>query len=224
MNIDPDGFWEFDNSSHIIPSFTPTIFDYLTAQNISWKYFEHHYTFLQFFERHTFDATNIATFDDPEFGFANTARTGGLPSVTFIDPHFIELPPGGNCDGPPADVKDGQILVRKVVEAVVASPTWAKTLLIIVSDEHGGFYDHVAPPAATPAFPKGPATFGNAYHRFSYHRGSWPALSSVMTAACAVLAAAALLATPVSGKRSSPRCNLCILITPRSLRPSPGGS
>ena len=160
LNIDPDGFWEFDNSSHIIPSFTPTIFDYLTAQNISWKYFEHHYTFLRFFERHTFDATNIATFDDPEFGFANTARTGGLPSVTFIDPHFIELPPGGNCDGPPADVKDGQILVRKVVEAVVASPTWAKTLLIIVSDEHGGFYDHVAPPAATPAFPKGPATFG----------------------------------------------------------------
>lgn len=160
LNIDPDGFWEFDNSSHLIPSFTPTIFDYLTAQNVSWKYFEHHYTFLRFFERHTFNATNIATFDDPEFGFANTARTGSLPSVTFIDPHFIELPPGGNCDGPPADVKDGQILVRQVVEAVVASPTWAKTLLIIVSDEHGGFYDHVAPPAATPAFPDGPATFG----------------------------------------------------------------
>jgi phospholipase C len=33
-----------------------------------------------------------------------------------------------------------------VVDAVIASPQWLKTLLIIVYDEHGGFYDHVVPP------------------------------------------------------------------------------
>jgi len=43
----------------------------------------------------------------------------------------------------------GQQLVQKVVEAVVTSPQWSKTLLIITYDEHGGFYDHVPPPAAT---------------------------------------------------------------------------
>jgi phospholipase C len=32
-----------------------------------------------------------------------------------------------------------------IVEAVVASPAWGSTLLVIVYDEHGGFYDHATP-------------------------------------------------------------------------------
>jgi hypothetical protein len=37
------------------------------------------------------------------------------------------------------------------------SPAWGKTLVVITYDEHGGFYDHVPPPAAkddTPALRK----------------------------------------------------------------------
>ncbi len=68
--------------------------------------------------------------------------------------------PDGNCDGPPADIKDGQKLVRQIVEAVVTSPQWSKTLLIVVYDEHGGFYDHVPPPAAVKVSPESPATCG----------------------------------------------------------------
>jgi phospholipase C len=160
LNIDPDGYWETSNSSPLRPVFTKTIFDYLSEQNVSWRYFEHGYCFLRFFESHTFDAANIASFDDPVFGFLNLASTGNLPSVTFIDPHFIELPPDGNCDGPPADIKEGQKLVRQIVEAVVTSPTWSKTLLIVTYDEHGGFYDHVPPPTATRVAPGLPATYG----------------------------------------------------------------
>jgi len=160
LNIDPNGFWEVNNSSPLLPVFTPTIFDYLSAQRVSWKYFEHHYCFLRFFQSHTFDTENIVAFDDPVFGFVNLAKNGGLPSVTFIDPHFIELPPGGNCDGPPADVQAGQQLVQQVVEAVVTSPQWNKTLLIITYDEHGGFYDHVPPPAATRVSPESLGTYG----------------------------------------------------------------
>ena len=160
LNIDADGFWEFDNSSPLRPVFTPTIFDYLTKQKVSWKYFENFYCFLRFFEAHTFDTSNIVSFDDPEFGFANLARTGGLPSVSFIDPHFIELPPDGNCDGPPADIQKGQDLVQQVVQAVVSSPLWPKTLLIVTYDEHGGLYDHVPPPAATPNSPELLASYG----------------------------------------------------------------
>jgi hypothetical protein len=121
---------------------------------VAWKYFEHHYCFLRFFEKYTFDTQNIVAFDDPVLGFINLARSGSLPSVSFIDPHFIELPPGANCDGPPADVQAGQQLVQQVVDAVVSSPQWPKTLLIIIYDEHGGFYDHVAPPAAAWASPE----------------------------------------------------------------------
>lgn len=162
LNTDPQGFWEFENSSPPRPVFTPTIFDHLTEQNVSWAYFEHHYCFLRFFQKYTFDSQNVRAFDDPIFGFDNLARNGALPSVTFIDPHFIELPPGGNCDGPPADVQAGQQFVRHVVETVVASPKWHKTLLIIVYDEHGGFFDHVPPPPATEVWPGSnlPKTYG----------------------------------------------------------------
>jgi phospholipase C len=156
LNLDPRGFWEFDNSSPLRPVYTPTIFDYLTGddpqtgQPITWRYFEHGYCLLRFFEKYTFDDEHIIAADDPERGFFAIARAGQLPSVSFIDPHFIEYPPDANCDGPPADISNGQAFAQRVVEAVIASPSWNKTLLLIVYDEHGGFYDHVPPPAAVP--------------------------------------------------------------------------
>ncbi len=166
LNTDAEeGFWEFDNSSRLRPVFTQTIFDYLNDPEVrvSWKYFEHHYCFLRFFQAHTFDSSNIVAFDDPLQGFEVLARTGNLPNVSFIDPHFIELPPGANDDDAPADIKEGQKLVERVVNAVVSSPQWNNTLLIIIYDEHGGFYDHVPPPRATKVSPEDetlPNTYG----------------------------------------------------------------
>ena len=61
--------------------------------------------------------------------------------------------PGGprqvNDDHPPADIKDGQDLVLAVYDALASSPHWERSLLIIVYDENGGFFDHVPPPQAT---------------------------------------------------------------------------
>jgi len=159
-NLDPEGFWEFDTPGPIRPVFTKTIFDFLsgatdpvTGQPVSWTYFEQGYNFLRLFHRHTFDDLNIVSLDDPDRGFFAMAQAGTLPSVSFVDPHFVELPPGSNDDDPPADVRDGQAFVQRVVEAVVASPAWNKTLLLIVYDEHGGFYDHVPPSAAAKVSP-----------------------------------------------------------------------
>jgi phospholipase C len=70
--------------------------------------------------------------------------------VSWIGPHFFQ-----NDDHPPADVRAGQALVAQVYQALSRGPGWAGTLLILCYDEHGGFYDHVAPaPAADtdPAF------------------------------------------------------------------------
>ena len=168
LNINAKGFWEYGNSPHKRPSFTDTIFDHLSnyssnknESSISWKYFEHSYCFLRFFEKHTFDNTNIVDINDPNDGFFACAKKGTLPSVSFIDPHYIEFPPNGNCDGPPADIKYGQELVQNVVEAVVASSNWEKTLLIITYDEHGGFYDHIPPPKAVKVSSESPIdTYG----------------------------------------------------------------
>jgi len=81
--------------------------------------------------------------------FLDDAANGTLRSVSWIDPNFIDLhilDPGSNDDHPPGDVLAGQALVLDVYEALVNSPGWADTVLVIVYDEHGGFYDHVAPP------------------------------------------------------------------------------
>jgi phospholipase C len=158
----PQGYWESDNTTPLTPVLTKTIFDYLNdyahIANVSWNYFENSYCFLRFFADYIFDHSNVLDAEDPVNGFFVKARTGTLPSVSYIDPHFIDFPPGANCDEPPSDIKDGQAFVKKVVEAIVASPKWNKTLLIIIYDEHGGFYDHVPPPPLI-NFPDDPTNY-----------------------------------------------------------------
>ena len=42
----------------------------------------------------------------------------------------------------------GEAWSHRVVQAVLESPAWPRTLLIYTYDEHGGYYDHVAPASA----------------------------------------------------------------------------
>ena len=85
--------------------------------------------------------------------FLDDVAAGKLPAVSWIDPHFKDLrvlAPDSNDDHPPSDVIAGQDLVLTIYHALSANAaSWAKTLMIIAYDEHGGFYDHVAPPPAT---------------------------------------------------------------------------
>jgi phospholipase C len=83
--------------------------------------------------------------------FLDDAAKGQLRDVSWIDPNFIDLSvhdPNSNDDHPPSDVKAGQALVLEIYEALAASPDWEDTVLAIVYDEHGGFYDHAKPPQA----------------------------------------------------------------------------
>jgi phospholipase C len=82
--------------------------------------------------------------------FLDDAAKGQLRDVSWIDPNFIDLgvlDPNSNDDHPPSDIRAGQALVLELYEALLKSPNWENTLLVIAYDEHGGFYDHVAPPA-----------------------------------------------------------------------------
>lgn len=81
--------------------------------------------------------------------FLDDAAKGELRDVSWIDPNFVDLSvfdPNSNDDHPPSDVRAGQSLVLELYEALARSPHWEDTLLVITYDEHGGFYDHVAPP------------------------------------------------------------------------------
>ncbi len=77
--------------------------------------------------------------------FYADAAAGTLPSFSLVEPDY-----GHQSEENPQDVQFGDQFVGKVVNAVMSSPNWPTTMLIWTYDEHGGYYDHVPPPAAIP--------------------------------------------------------------------------
>jgi phospholipase C len=76
--------------------------------------------------------------------FFTDAAAGRLPSYSYVDPGF--LGDAENDDHPHADIRRGQNFLGRIVQALVRSPQWSSTLLVITYDEWGGFFDTVAPP------------------------------------------------------------------------------
>ena len=75
-----------------------------------------------------------------------------MASVNWIDPYFYLKRNVANDDHPPSDIRKAQKFVAEVYNTLLESPKWDKTMLVIYYDEHGGFYDHVVPPAAEDDF------------------------------------------------------------------------
>ncbi len=74
---------------------------------------------------------------------------GDLPFFSWVNPRWfpnITSFAQASDQHPDHDVRQGELLVKQVYEALRASPAWEKTALIITYDEHGGFWDHVPPP------------------------------------------------------------------------------
>jgi phospholipase C len=89
-------------------------------------------------------------------------RDEKLPDVSWIDPNFVDLGgfSGADDDHPPTDVMAAQSFVLKIYCMLCSQPRlWKKTMLAIVYDEHGGFYDHRDPRELPPEF-AGRAEFG----------------------------------------------------------------
>ena len=86
------------------------------------------------------------TFIEPNFG-----RSFFSPQRPYKGP--IDKGPtykGGSSQHPEDDPSGGEGLIKAVYEAIRNSPVWNRSLLVIVYDEHGGFYDHVKPGCAIP--------------------------------------------------------------------------
>ena len=77
--------------------------------------------------------------------FFADADSGNLPSFCIVDPDFH-----GFSEENPQDIRKGESFAAEVISRVTHGAGWADTLLIWTYDEHGGYYDHVAPPAAVP--------------------------------------------------------------------------
>jgi phospholipase C len=66
-------------------------------------------------------------------------RNGSLPAVAWIVPNIRE------SEHPPVNLQLGMWYTTAFVNALMKSPYWKNTLLVITWDDYGGFYDHVPP-------------------------------------------------------------------------------
>jgi phospholipase C len=143
----PDGFYHPDIPALHQPQ--DTIYNRLQDKGISWGIFHNGMSQALLLEKlwdHPLHFHPIERFyemcqnpDNPSYP---------LPQYCFLEPAFRG--PAEDDQHPPADVMNGELLIAKVYNAVRSSDIWNKCLLVITYDEHGGFYDHVEPPAAVP--------------------------------------------------------------------------
>jgi phospholipase C len=138
---------------------TGSIFDLLDASNISWfNYYEDLPTsvifrgnHIPFLVAHARTVSGTSPFGGQSFMAA--AAAGTLPAVSFVDPSFApDQVINGNVyetdEHPPWDIRAGQYVTSQIINAVRNGPNWKDTVIFLTYDEHGGFYDHVQPPAA----------------------------------------------------------------------------
>jgi phospholipase C len=125
----------------------PTMAELLGKSNITWKYYDGSKasgafglwnplpgfrTFMNSQELMSHLVSNVEYFQD--------LRTGALPAVAWIIPNAPE------SEHPIANLQVGMWYVTDVVNALMKSPYWSNTALVITWDDYGGFYDHVPPP------------------------------------------------------------------------------
>jgi phospholipase C len=125
----------------------PIILDLLDDAEVSWKIYYIGSDGVEigdtdnvavFWSRWAHDPRTTATLDD----YLEDCRSGNLPNVSWIIPSFSMQ----FDEHPDADVSIGMGFQQQIIEALEGSPHWGKSAFLLTYDEHGGFFDHVAPP------------------------------------------------------------------------------
>ncbi len=119
-----------------------TVFDLLNRGGISWKNYvgdlgDSMLWGPTYLARNAAHVTSVAE-------FYVDAAAGLLPSVSIISPEAEEI-----SEENPQNMAVGEAFVWSIANAVLTSPVWSSSMLVITYDEHGGYYDHV-PPFAVP--------------------------------------------------------------------------
>jgi phospholipase C len=135
------------NSNTVAISTLPTVWDRMQAagRSVAYYYTDVSYT--------SFWGSKYQGFSKKYdmASFAADIASGTLADLTYIDNVGNTFNEGSGVsmdDHPYGDIRNGQVFLNKVYDALRQSPKWDRTLVVINYDEWGGFYDHVAPPFA----------------------------------------------------------------------------
>jgi phospholipase C len=125
----------------------PIILDLLDAAGVTWKVYNISWDSVPFG-----NTDNVFVFwkrwahDQRTRGskgaYLNDLSLGRLPQVSFIVPSFAR----GWDEHPPADVSVGMGIQQELITALQESSAWQSAAYILTYDEHGGYFDHMAPP------------------------------------------------------------------------------
>lgn len=124
-----------------------TLYDELNDANVDWRIY--HADFPQsLLLVHQLEPGNLLGYR--KFSkWADDVAKGDLPPYVFIEPYYFGAEE--NDQHPPQDILRGDLLVANVFNALHANQkVFEETLLVVLYDEHGGFYDHVQPPPTIP--------------------------------------------------------------------------
>lgn len=152
----------------------PTIFNELDDAGVDWRIYYDELQLLSFTGvlhaqvlEQFWKSDHFATMEQ----FYEDVKNGDLPPYSFIEPRMVYNhndfhPPVGTLresdvegmevlNSTVSDVRAGEALIHDIYSAIKNSASGegsnaVNTLLLITFDEHGGTYDHVAPPAAKP--------------------------------------------------------------------------
>jgi phospholipase C len=127
--------------------------DELSAKGISWAWYQsgyaakdstyssHHNPF-QYFQNYEDGKynNNLKDYNNLATDIAN----GKLPAVSFVKAGYDSDEHPSNSD------PSGESFTVKTINAIMKSPYWKDTAIIVTYDESGGYWDHVAPPQVTP--------------------------------------------------------------------------
>ncbi len=127
-----------------------TVYDRLSAANKTWRIY-HDGMPQSIVMSHMWLKYGISLLTDSYAAMADfftdaKGKPEQFPQYVFIEPcYFGEQE---NDQHPPSDIGKGDKLIADVYNALRSNPAlWESTLLIVTYDEHGGFFDHVPPPA-----------------------------------------------------------------------------
>ena len=160
------------------PYIDRTIFELLEAHGKSWRIYHDDTPQVWAYPR-LWDRAERHGNWFPISKFAVHAKEGRLSAYSFLEPnhrppfHTVDVDPNSaslstsqhpenglvsndaydDYDGTAdSDFGRGEKLIATVYEALRANPeVFNKTMFVITYDEHGGFYDHVAPPTDVPS-------------------------------------------------------------------------
>lgn len=146
-----------DTSVLLPPQTLPTIGDRLSEKNISWAWYSggwnaalagnpdpsfqfHHQVFAYF--KNFADGTEAKKQHlKDEVDMLNDIDAGTLPALVFYKPLGLDNEHPGY-----ADITEGDLHVSAIIEKIRHSKLWASSVIVVTYDEHGGYWDHVAPP------------------------------------------------------------------------------